>query len=79
MGKAALDDPALATQAGAVRDAATRDDGRDVARAQQAAVLVEVVAAVGEHDVGFWRGRPILPATGRACSASSSGMSWVTS
>lgn len=46
MGEAALDDPALATQAGAVRDAAAGDDRLAVASPQQAAVLVEVVIDV---------------------------------
>jgi hypothetical protein len=51
--EAALDDPALATQAGAVRGAASGDGVLDSAGAQQAAVLVVVIAAVGEDEVGF--------------------------
>ena len=53
VGEAALDDPALAAEAGAVRDTAPGDDGLDVPGAQQPTVLVEVVAAVGEQHVGL--------------------------
>jgi hypothetical protein len=48
-GEAALDDPAVATQPGAVCDAAASDPRRDAAGAQLAAVDVVVVAAVGEQ------------------------------
>lgn len=60
MGEAALDDPALAAQPGAVRDAAARDDRLDVASPEQAAVLVEVIAAVGQDDVGLLARAPDL-------------------
>ncbi len=46
--KAALDDPALAAQAGAVLCSASGDHGCDPERSQQAAVLVVVIATVGE-------------------------------
>jgi hypothetical protein len=48
-GEAALDDPAVAAQPGAVRDAAAGDPRSDAAGAQLAAVDVVVVAAVGEQ------------------------------
>jgi hypothetical protein len=51
--EAALDDPALATQAGAVRCAAAGDHGLDPTGPQQPAVLVVVIAAIGEQQVGF--------------------------
>jgi hypothetical protein len=47
-GEAALDDPTLFAQAGAVGDAAAGDPRGDAAGAQLAAVLVVVVAAVRE-------------------------------
>lgn len=53
VGEAALDDPALDAQAGAVLDAAPRDDRLDPPGPQQAPVLVVVVAAIGQHDVGL--------------------------
>lgn len=51
--EAALDNPALASQARAVFAAATGDGGFDAARPQQPAVLVVVIAAVGKHHVGL--------------------------
>jgi hypothetical protein len=48
-GEAALDDPALTSQAGAVGDAAAGDPRSDPASAQLSAVDVVVVAAVGEQ------------------------------
>ncbi len=48
-GEAALDDPALSAQAGAVRDAAAGDPWSDAAGAELAAVDVVVVAAVGQQ------------------------------
>lgn len=51
--EAALDDPAVAAEAGAVAGAAAGDDGLDAACPEQPAVLVVVIAAVGEHLVGF--------------------------
>ena len=53
MREAAFDDPALAAQAGAVFGPAPRDHGFDAARPEQPAVLVVVIAAVGEDQVGF--------------------------
>lgn len=53
VGEASFDDPAVAAEPGAVGDAAAGDDGLDVASPQQAAVLVEVVAAVGQQQVGL--------------------------
>src|SRR5688572_1348367 len=48
-GEGALDDPALAAQPGAVLDAAPGDHGLDAALPEQPAVLVEVIAAVGQQ------------------------------
>ncbi len=48
-GEAALDDPALSAEAGAVGDAAAGDPRCDAAGAQHPPVLVVVVAAVGEQ------------------------------
>jgi hypothetical protein len=48
-GEAALDDPAVAAQARAVRDAAAGNPRGDTAGAQLAAVDVVIVAAVGEQ------------------------------
>lgn len=53
VGKAALDDPALAAKTRAVRAAASGDHGCDPERPQQPAVLVVVIAAVGEQPVGL--------------------------
>lgn len=49
-GEAALDHPALLAQARAVIAAAPGDHGLDPARAKLAAVLVEVISAVGEQS-----------------------------
>ena len=49
----ALDDPALSSDPGAVLGTAARDHGFDPASPQQAAVLVVVIAAIGDHHVGF--------------------------
>lgn len=48
-GESALDHPADLAQTGPVRDAAARDLRRDPVPAQQSAVLVVVVATVGEQ------------------------------
>ena len=48
-GEGALDDPAVAAQPGAVLGLAARDHGLDPALPDLAAVLVVVVAAVGEQ------------------------------
>jgi hypothetical protein len=53
VGEAALDDPALLAQPGAVGDAAAGDEGLDAARPQDAPVLFEVVAAVAQQPVGL--------------------------
>ena len=51
--KAALDDPAVATESGAVLGATPGDHRLDVALRQQSAVLVVVIAAIGDHGVGL--------------------------
>src|SRR4051812_13362584 len=51
-GEGALDDPAVAAEPGAVRGLAAGDLGRDAALAQQPAVFVVVVAAVGGDPGG---------------------------
>ncbi len=50
-GEGALNDPALASEARAVLGVATRDDGLDAAPPDQPAVLVVVVAAVGDQPL----------------------------
>jgi hypothetical protein len=50
-GEGALDDPAVATEAGAVLGPAARDHGSDAALADEPAVLVVVVAAVCDQAV----------------------------
>jgi hypothetical protein len=61
MSKAALDDPALTSEAGAVGCSAARDDGCDPESSQAAAVLVVVIATVSENTVGLLA-RPSYPA-----------------
>lgn len=51
-GEGALDDPAGAAEAGAVRGLTTGDLGCDAAAAELAPVLVVVVAAVGGQSLG---------------------------
>ena len=51
-GEGALDDPADAAESGAVLGLAARDLGLDPSGTELAAVLVVVVAAVGEEHVG---------------------------
>jgi hypothetical protein len=51
--EAALDDPALATQRRAVLGATPCDYGLDTALPQQPAVLVVVIAAIGQDQIGF--------------------------
>ncbi len=58
--EAAFDDPALGAKAGAVLDAAAGDDGLDAAGPEQPAVLVVVIAAVGEDEVGLLAWAPQL-------------------
>jgi hypothetical protein len=53
MCEAAFDDPALTAESGAVLGAASGDDGFDPARPQQPSVLVVVIAAVGQYEVGL--------------------------
>lgn len=53
VGEAALDDPALLAQTGAVFDAAPRDGRLDPASPEQPAVFVVVIAAVGEQNIGL--------------------------
>jgi hypothetical protein len=77
--EAALDDPALPAEIGAVLGSAPGDDGLDAARPEQPPVLVVVIAAVGEDEIGLLPGAAWLAATGRARSSSSSGSSWVMS
>ncbi|MBB6550125.1 tetratricopeptide (TPR) repeat protein [Nonomuraea rubra] len=57
-----LDDPALFAQAGAVFDAAAGDQRVDLQLAHQEAVLVVVVAAVGEYHLGALAGPAALAA-----------------
>jgi len=73
----ALDDPAARAKPGAVGAAAAGDDRLDVPRPQLPAVLVMVIAAVGDQRLGALAGRPGLPRTGPMPSMS--GSSWVTS
>ena len=51
--EAALDDPALGAQSGAVVAAAARDHGFDAALPEQPAVLVVVIATIGQDQVGL--------------------------
>ncbi len=60
VGEAALDDPALASEAGAVRGAPAGDQRPDAAPAQETTVLVVVVAAVGQEAVGLAPWPPAL-------------------
>jgi hypothetical protein len=61
-GEGALDDPAGAAEAGAVLGVATCDLGAHPSPSQFAAVLVVVVASVGEHAVRPFAGPPDLAA-----------------
>jgi phosphoglycerate dehydrogenase-like enzyme len=51
--KAALHDPALAPEPRPVGRAAAGDDGCDAERSEQPAVLVMVIATVGQQPVGL--------------------------
>jgi len=62
--KAALDDPALAAQAGAVPGPAAPNGRPDAAGPQQAAVFVVVVASVGKEPVGLLTGSAALAPDG---------------
>ena len=57
-----LDHPAVGAQPGAVRGAAAGDQGRDALLPYLLAVLVVVIAAVGEDLLRALRGRPRRPA-----------------
>ncbi len=61
-GEGLLDDPALFAQAGAVFGAAAGDQWADLQLSDQAAVLVVVVAAVGEYHAGPLPGSAALAA-----------------
>ena len=64
-GEGALDDPAVAAEAGAVAGAAACDLGFDSALAKLAPVLVVVVAAVGADAIGSPFGPADFAAHGR--------------
>jgi hypothetical protein len=51
--EAALHDPALTSEAGAVGCSTTSDHGSDPESSQEPAVLVEVIATVSEDTIGF--------------------------
>lgn len=51
--EAALHDPALASETGAVGCSATSDDRCDPESPQEPAVLVEVIAAISKNTIGF--------------------------
>jgi len=51
--EAALDDPALFAEAGAVGCSAAGDDGSDPESPQEPAVLVEVITTISENTIGF--------------------------
>lgn len=53
VGEAALDDPALAPQPGAIRCSTTSDHRCDPERSQQPTVLVVVIASVGQQPIGL--------------------------
>jgi hypothetical protein len=53
MREAALHDPALASQPGAVGCSTASDHGSDPERPQEPAVLVEVIAAISEYTIRF--------------------------
>lgn len=64
-GEAALDYPAVATQAAAVFGAAAGDDWFDAELPDQAAVLVVVIATIADHHVGPLARPSDSPAYGR--------------
>ena len=76
-GEGPLDDPADLAEPGAMFGLAAGDHGLDSARSDQPAVLVVVVAAIGDQRVGSKARPPITPRTGGTLSIS--GISWVTS
>ena len=62
MGEAALHDPALTAETGAVWGTAFGDDWLDTARPEQSAVLLEVVPTVGQEPVRLLAWTADLPA-----------------
>ena len=64
-GEGAFDDPAVVAEAGAVLGLAAGDHGFDPALPDEAAVLVVVVAAVGEQRLGSSPGPADSAADGR--------------
>lgn len=64
-GEGALDDPADGAKPGAVLGLAAGDDGFDPAFADEAAVLVVVVAAISDHALGTLAGSADGAADGR--------------
>lgn len=65
VGEGTFDNPALGTESGAMFGAASSDQRLHAERADEAAVLVVVVAAVAEHDVGAAPGAAALAPHGR--------------
>jgi hypothetical protein len=63
-GEGAFDDPAVTAEPGAVVGLATGDHGFDTAFPDEAAVLVVVVAAIGEQRLGSLSGPADLAADG---------------
>ena len=53
MSEATLHDPALTSEAGAVRCSTTGDHGSDPESPQEPAVLVEVIATISQDTIGF--------------------------
>jgi hypothetical protein len=76
-GEGAFDDPTVSAEAGAVFDLAASDDRLDSVFPDEPAVLVVVVAAVGDQRPRPAARRPTRPRTRGTRSSSSS--SWVTS
>ena len=64
-GEGALDDPAIATQAGSVRSLATGDLWSDAAPPELAAMALGVIATIGEELRGPLSGPTHLPCHGR--------------
>ena len=64
-GEGAFDDPAVAAESGAVLGLAASDHGFDPSLPDEAAVLVVVVAAVGEQRLGSSSGSADASADGR--------------
>jgi hypothetical protein len=74
-GEGAFDNPAVASEAGAVAGVASGDLGFDAALPEEAAVFVVVVAAVSAHPVGAAAGtaHPCHEPAGRGRRAGSVG------